>query len=294
MQLLTLDEAMARNPRYYRVTVLAQWSLTVVFGGIVGWICWLALQAGAKGALFRGMMIWMALWLGLFWWLMLNDLRKALKPTAWLAATDDSGLFIKWRSYQNLRWGLGGRQVLFLPWREIRRAHRVDQTVITSPRRSGGRRYATKQFVELEVAPRVDLTELRTILANERDGRPDGVKQNTKWGHFPVSVEGDSTIRVEWRARPNLKHFIEEAAVWVEIDAPEEGTIDASSPTVSDDDLRELARQGELMSLMAALRRRDGLSLEEAKERAESMMADAPNDASKDASAHGGSDVQGS
>jgi len=207
-----------------------------------------------------------------------------------LAATDDSGLFITWRSYLNLRWGLGGRQVLLLPWREIRWAHRVDQTLITSPHRSGSRRYERKQFVEFHVAPRVDLTELRTILANERDGRPDGVKQHTKWEHFPVSVEGDSTIRVEWRTQPGLQHFFEEAAVWVEIDAPEEGTIDASSPTVTDGELQDLARQGEVMPLIGALQRRDDLSLTEAKERADAMIAEARP---SDEPFRGGSGVQG-
>lgn len=109
MKLLTLDEAMAAHPRCYRVSVMSQWIIAVVLGQIIGWLCWL----------------------GLFWALIVNDLRKALKPTAWVAATADDGVFIKWRSYQNLGWDVDDAQVLFLPWREIRRIRRHDRTWIT-------------------------------------------------------------------------------------------------------------------------------------------------------------------
>ncbi len=275
MQLLSLDEAMAGHPRYYRVTVLSQWIMVFVFGAIVGWLCWLTLWRTADARLAKVLLLWMIFWLGLFWFLMLNDLRKALKASAWLAATDDSGLFIRWRSYQNLGWGLSGRQVVFLSWREIRRARRVDATMITPEGQSGRRRSQTTHSVEFDVAPRVELDELRGILAAERDGRPDGVKQKTKWGHFPVTVEGESTIRVEWRARPSLHHFMEEMAAWVEVGESASSTTDVSSPDVTDQTLGTLARQGSVMGLIAALRHRDGLSLVEAKERAERMIAEA-------------------
>lgn len=51
------------------------------------------------------------------------------------------------------------------------------------------------------------------------------------------------------------------------------GTVDATAPDVGDSALEELARRGDLMGLIRALRVRDDLSLVEAKERAQAMIA---------------------
>lgn len=272
MKLLTVDDATAGHPRMYRVSVTAQWIIVPVLGGIVGWLGWLVVL-GTPGWQWSDMLLgWCAAWLALFGALMANDLRKALKSTAWLAATDDGGLYIKLRSYQNIGWGSGGLQVLFLPWREIRCARLLDRTWVTPSSRTRSRR-ERQRYVEFDVSPRLDLAELRTILANDRDGRPDGIKRKARWGHFPVSVERERTIRVEWRARPSIKHFMAEVAAWVNIDTPEKGIVNATATDVGDSALEELARRGDLMGLIRALRVRDDLSLVEAKERAQAMIA---------------------
>ncbi|MCX6612241.1 MAG: hypothetical protein NTW74_15485, partial [Acidobacteria bacterium] len=54
-----------------------------------------------------------------------NDLRKALKPTAWLAALGNGKLYLKWRSYQNAHWGMDDVQVVAIPLHEIRQVSRI-------------------------------------------------------------------------------------------------------------------------------------------------------------------------
>jgi hypothetical protein len=188
-------------------------------------------------------------------------------------ALQGDGLLIKWRSYQNIGWGTEGPQVAFLPWREVLLARRLDKTWITRGN-EGDPREERRRYVEFELGRGVALDELRGILANEREGRPGGLKMKTRWGHFPVSVEGDRTIRVEWRARVSIGRFMEDLRSWVAVDEPARATNDSSRTTVDDATLGELARRGEVLPLITAIRRREDLSLTEAKQRAEAMIAD--------------------
>lgn len=273
MKLLTLDEATAGHPRVYRVSVLSQWLSVLILGGINVALLWFGWSGRAGWDLMDYLIAWTLFWLGLFWSLMVNDLRKALSPAGWLAALDGDGLFIKWRSYQNIGWGTDGPQVAFIPWREIRQARRLDKSWITHDA-EGHQRHEKRRYVELEVTRRVSLDELRGILANERDGRPGGSKMKTKWGHFPVSIEGESTIRVEWRARPSITRFIEDLRWSVSIDEPARATNDSTVADVTDATLQELARRGDVLELITAIRARDDVSLTEARSLAQAMIAE--------------------
>ncbi len=204
---------------------------------------------------------------------MVNDLRKALSPAGWLAASDEHGLFIKWRSYQNTGWGTDGPQVVFVSWRDIRQARRLDQTWITRESQNSQKR-EKRRYVELDLLRGISLAELRRILADERDRRPGGRKMKTRWGHFPVSIERHSTLRVEWRSRTSIARFIEELRSWVAIDEPARATNDSTVADVADATLQELARRGDVMALTAAIRLRDDVSLTEARILAQKMIAE--------------------
>jgi hypothetical protein len=260
------------------VSVLSQWSTVIILGGINGALLWFAWSGKAGWNLMDFLVAWTVFWLGLFWLMMANDLRKARLPAGWLAASDEHGLFIKWRSYQNIGWGTDGPQVVFVSWRDIRQARRLDQTWITRESQNS-QTQETRRYVELDLVRGISLAELRRILADERDGRPGGVKMKTKWGHFPVSIEGESTIRVEWRSRTSIARFIEELRSWVAIDEPARATNDSTVADVADATLEELARRGDVMALTATIRLRDDVSLAEARTLAQAMMAEG---ASKD------------
>jgi len=58
-----------------------------------------------------------------------------------------------------------------------------------------------RRSVVFDVVRSASLEELRGILAAERWGRPHGLRLTSIWRHFPVSVKGESTIHVAWRAK---------------------------------------------------------------------------------------------
>lgn len=212
----------------------------------------------------------------LFWAVAANDARKALCATGWLAAVGRDGLFVKWRSYQNRHWGTDDIQVVCVPLDAIRSARVLNRLWVTPAGRHGGARSEPARYVELSLAPGVDMASLAQHLANERAGKPNGRSIGWKglWGELPVSVEQGSVLRIRWRAWPRADAFVEELR--------EHGVATAASRTDeidfhargADAELRELARTGDVIALVRALRARDSsLSLTDAKVRATALIA---------------------
>ncbi len=245
------------------------------------WVCWMYphhLAAGLRVALEA---VWRGHWYlltvgGLFWATAANDVRKALRATAWLTAFGPEGLFVKWRSYQNSHWGTDDVQVVRVPIEAIRSARVLNRWWVTPDGRYGGGRSEPARYVELRLAPHVDLTVLARHLTDERAGRPNGRSIGWKgmWGDVPVSVEDGSVLRIRWRAWPTAAGFVAElGARGVTIAASSTDELDLHGPP-SDAALRELARTGDVFGLVRTLRAHDrGLSLADAKARATALIA---------------------
>lgn len=276
LRLLALREVPLPGLRVFRVAILSRALTTLILGAVVAACVWIGWSGGIAFTRRDGIpgfiAWWAAFWLGLFWIFFANDLRKAAKPTAWLAAAGDDGVYLKWRSYQNLQWGIDDPQVVFIPYRAIAGAQLHRRTWLTPARRHGGTRAESCSYVELRLSAFVDAAEVGERLEQERAGRPGGRVTHMKWGHFPLSLEPDNVLRIEWRARPGAKAFLEVLARHgIAVEAAKASSADlADSP--DDAALRELARRGDLFGLIRTLRRGSDMSLEEASAKAKALI----------------------
>jgi hypothetical protein len=255
---------------------------TTLFGAFVAFCLWV----GWRGNLLIGSGVWPALfawwivfWLGVIWLLLFGTTRKALHPDAWLVRADEEGLFIKWRSFQNVAWGADGLQVVFVPYGLIVAARRHKRRWNSPESRHGGIRMERNTFLELQLGE-VDTGALRQILANERDGKPGGKKtRKARWGHFPLAVEPGPVLRIEWRATPGLRAMLEVLHQHGVDIAPDASSKSELQDGASAEELAELARRGDLMTLIRVLRVSDDLSLEQARNRAKALIAEADSPA---------------
>jgi hypothetical protein len=197
---------------------------------------------------------------------------KTRHADAWLVRVGDSGLYIKWRSYQNVAHGREGLQVVFVPFSRIAAARSHKKSWTTPENIAGGGREVRHRFLELRLVNPLGLDELRQYLDEERSGRLQ--RSRGVWHHYPVSIETNQVIRVEWDARPDISVLLDDlrsAGVRIESDLRTE--VDLTDASTRDDELQELARRGDLMALVRVLRVRDStLDLTQAREQARAMI----------------------
>ncbi len=280
LRLLGLSEVPSQGVSEFRAS--SPWLTMLLAGAVVGFCIWVGLRGGGirlgeRGALPGFLAWWIGLVPGLYWLLVVNLYLKSLKPSAWLVRADNQGLYIKWRSYQNMAWQTEGPQAVCVPYLNIAEARRHKRRWNTPEHRHGGNMVARNTFLELQLRD-VDTTRLAQCLAEDRTGRPGGQQvRNAQWQHFPVALEPDDLLRIEWRAKPGIKVMLELLREHgVTIASPSNTQSDLTSHA-EDADLKELARQGELMAMIRVMRANSDVSLKEAHTRAKAMIAEAQN-----------------
>ena len=263
LKLLGLDEVATTYRREFVPAV--HWvSLMALLVVVIGCL-WLALEHTRWGW-------WGVFWLGGFWLLLMHTALKTRHADAWLVRVGDSGLYINWRSYQNVAHGREGLQVVFVPFSRIAAARSHKKSWTTPENIAGGGREVRHRFLELRLVNPLGLDELRQYLDEERSGRLQ--RSRGVWHHYPVSIETNQVIRVEWDARPDISVLLDDlrsAGVRIESDLRTE--VDQTDASTRDDELQELARRGDLMALVRVLRVRDStLDLTQAREQARAMI----------------------
>lgn len=279
LRLVVLSETPDRDVQEFRAS--PPWIIMLLMGAVVGFCLWVGLQGGIYlghgGALPAFIAWWVVFWLGLYWLMLVNHCLKSLKPSAWLVRADGQGLYIKWRSYLNAAWGADGLQAVFVPYADIAEARVHKRGWITPRDGQGGSEQINGTFLELCLR-NVDTDELSRCLADDRAGKPGGVPvKKGRWRHHPVSLEPKNVLRIEWRASPGIRTMLELLRKHrVTVAAAMNSQADFTRH-VGDTDLQELARRGELMTMIKVMRVNKGIGLEEAHSRAKAMIAEAQN-----------------
>ena len=263
LRLVSLDEVPSDWRREFVPAV--HWvSLAALLAVVVGCV-WLALAHTPWGW-------WCVFWLGGFWLLLIHSAIKTRHADAWLVRVGNNGLYVKWRSYQNVAHGRDGLQVVFIPFARIAAARAHKKSWTTPDHMSGGGREVRHRFLELRMVNWLGLDALRRCLDDERSGRLK--RSKGVWHHYPVSIEGNDVLRIEWDARPGIAVLLDDLkAVGVRIDQELRTEADLTGDSNNNDELSELARRGDLMSLVRVLRARDkSLDLLQAREKAMAMI----------------------
>jgi hypothetical protein len=252
-------------------------SATVVCRTRPNWWAWLFLTAILVGCAFLATQtgrarwggIWIGLWTALLWTISTVTIRRAAHPDGWLLRVADDGCWLKFRSYLHVARSRDETQVVFLPWARVAMAREHRRRWTTPRNRSGGGRDSGGRFLELHLDD-IDTTALAAALANEHT--------LNGFQHTPVSLEPGGVLRIEWYARPSLRRVLPLLeARGVEIGARVRSDSDLTqigSEALSAQDeaaLAELARRGDSMGVIRALRARSGMSLLEAREKAKEL-----------------------
>jgi hypothetical protein len=245
----------------------------ISFTGLsVGFICWHHFGNCPLNIalIFGGFM-------GLFVLYTFSILKKTLAPSNWLLTLESDRISIKFRSYLNAHFPDTDPQIVRLPLKEIESA-RITKQRITQYGFSGRRQTAFHTFLDLNIPEQV-LSPLQEQLKHERNMEPPltgkFVKSRSKSNHYPVSVAGEHTIRIEWRSphdqiHPNVPRVISLLADrGIKIDPLSKEVLDmtltSSDKRQMEDRILFLAQRGDVLSATKLARQAFGMNLTDAK-----------------------------
>lgn len=216
MQLMRERDVPAKNNvRVYRY---APWSVLLVYLLLLG------LAAGLVATGIRQHVTFMKILGALFGCFVLLGRRFLIarfRPSNWLLRADENGIYVKFRSYLNYHFPPDDPTVVFIPYREIRTAHR------TRERRQNGfvgdnrRSVQTVTLVEMELT--CDVAALSSAVSEE-NSRP-GPKEKRWYGstssranHCPLVVDRHGKLRILWECRPSAASFLARLAQHAPVD----------------------------------------------------------------------------
>lgn len=206
----------------------------------------------------------------LFLLLTLTTLYRALAPDSWLLACDGERVLLRTRSYLNRR-ADDPDSVIEIPLSDLEavREARLDVRG-RDPLNDPHDREAC--FLELELRPEVDVSEVADRLRQERRRRTG----SGAWLHYPLTIAGAHTLRVEWRSRhartaPGLDRALTLLGERVRVETGTVEAVDLGAPgrTPSNQDtlraLRTLVVQGRVVEATQLAERSLGLDTTRAK-----------------------------
>ncbi len=279
MDIVHKIEATGRHTTF-KQSILAHAIALLVFSGLaVGFICW-----HHFGDFPVGVALFACGFMGLFALFAFSLFKKALAPSNWLFILEPDRISIKFRSYLNAHFPETDPQVIQMSLREIESA-RITKQRITQYGFSVRRQTSYHTFLDLNLGQQ-DLSDLKEILKQERNMKAPltgrFVKSGTKYHHYPVSVVGDHTIRIELRSpRDRIQpHYTKAFALLSERGIKihplskeiHDMTLTASDKTQVEDRILFLAQRGNVMAATKLARQAFGMNLTDAKNFVEELI----------------------
>ncbi len=211
-------------------------------------------------------------------------IKKTLDSSNWLLILERDIIFIKFRSYLNAHFPKTDPQIVRLPLGEIESARITKQRITQYSGLQSSRQTSYHTFLDLNLKKQ-DFSELEQRLKNERNAkaplRGTMVKSRSKAMHYPVSIAGTHTIRIEWRSpqdriQPNITKVIAllaDRGVKIEPLSKEalDMTLTSSEKMKMEDRILFLAQRGEIISATKLARQAMGMSLTDAKKFVEGL-----------------------
>ena len=196
--------------------------------------------------------------------------RASLKPTNWLLRCQPSGIFIKYRAYENWRLPADTVQVAGIEYGEIAWAKLVKERR-KSPNTDGKGGYQIQFFTYIDLGlTNPDLSALDANLQRERGLRPDtGFKVVVL--DFPVQVLPGGIVEIRWGAgiRPSPQKALQVIGQRVKILETEHRKTDlthnfGANPEVEKAKILVLAKSGDHMGAVKLARQVYGYNLTDA------------------------------
>jgi hypothetical protein len=218
----------------------------------------------------------------LFLLLTLRFVTARFHPSNWLVRTNETGLYLQYRSYLNYELPEDDPSVVFISYGEIASARLIHERVETpEPMRQNTSETQFLRYIELELPG--DAKALADALGSEQSESAP-VKKHwygssaTLYRDYPVTMAPPPFLRIHWNVAPRAKKFLELLRPYTVIADPISLTEDFTrlrylTPEQQQEKLRDLIRRGQNMTAIYIVRKLNGCSLGEAKQIVDGLQA---------------------
>ena len=282
MRFYRLDEVpISRDDIIFRQSPLRSAIAAILFlsPGIASITCAVLKWPDAKSATFFYLFGGFLSLIGLAW---AFNFRATLKPTNWLLRCQLSGLFLKYRAYENWRMPADTLQVVGLEYGEIAWAKMVKERR-RSPNADGkgGSQTEFLTYIDLGMA-NPDLSALDANLQAERAMRPTS-GMNIVVMDFPVQVLSGGIVEIRWNVRPSAKKALEVLGRRIKILATEHRKTDlthhyGANPEEEKAKIVALVKSGDHFGAIKLAQQVYGYNLTQAHQFADSLVPDGFDD----------------
>ena len=201
-------------------------------------------------------------------------------PSNWLVCASNTGIYAQYRSYLNYRLPADEPSVVFLSYGEIASAHLVHERVQTpDPSQRSGTQTQFLRYIELELSG--DVAPLASALQAEQSEKAPLVKRwygttSTLYQDYPVTMATPPFLRIRWDVVPRAEKFLDFLRPHTRIADPVSVTHDFAHLQSLDreaqqEQLRELAARGQIVTAIYTARKLYCCSLVVAKEMVEDL-----------------------
>ncbi len=209
----------------------------------------------------------------LFLLLTLKFVTARFHPSNWLARTNQTGIYVQYRSYLNYRLPADDPSVVFISYGEIASARRVREKVETPDPMHNSSTTQYLRHIELELTG--DTTALGSALSSEQSEQAPMEKHvygssSTLYRDYPVSLTTPPFLRIRWNGVPGAKKFLDALRRYTVIADPISLTEDFTrlrslNHEAQQEKLRDLVRRGQTITAIYTARQLYGCGLTEAK-----------------------------
>lgn len=221
--------------------------------------------------------------LALFLLLTLRFVTARFHPSNWLVRSNETGLYVQYRSYLNYELPPDDFSVLFLSYGEIASARLVRERVTApDPSQQHGNETQYLHYVELEIPGHTD-NVISALGSEQSESAPMkkrwyGGSSSTLYRDYPVSMNTPPFLRIHWNVLPGAKDFLETLRPYTVIADPIHLTEDFThlqslNREEQQEKLRDLVRRGQVINAVYIARQLYGCGLAEAKQMIDALQS---------------------